>query len=488
MGFRGASRRLGVERRGMNTATTLLPALLLLYFLWRSLRQRVFLLGLPFLMDMYYSVFFDRLKIFWLPNQWLPADHMMFWLLATWIIYFDLLLPGRRRSVRELRLFGPRLSAPEELVLVGFAAYMLFKVGTTAMRYTDLGTAISEARIPLYVFAGYLLLRGILSHAGRKDTVDLLAAVVVVNTIAAGFYVLHQGLHMYIYSGLVEHTYLVVNGEVLTRSFYFMPQYLPLSIAFCAAKRTWSPLWLGVFVVTLAAIWVSYTRALILVVIVEIVVILAVRLLKQRDAWPAARRVLQIVLLVGVFVGAAVVLLPTQTAYLLSRIEETRSSGSALKDNNLQYRLLWWRTTNEWIGDDRVLGMGFPSAAQDARATRVSQMAADVVWVPTVWNLGLVGVVGLAGLFAAFGWRAATLSLASEGDAAFLSVVFLGVVVGVFLLGFVEWTIFDPWHTPMALSFFALLSAERCRQRAEARPAVIGADDVHATHEGVVNR
>ena len=470
----------------MNTATTLLPALLLLYFLWRSLRQRIFLLGVPFLMDMYYSLFFDRLKIFWLPNQWQPADHMMFWLLVTWIVYFDLLLPGRRRSVRELRLFGPRLSAPEEIVLVGFAAYAAFKVGTTAVRYMDLGTAISEARIPLYVFVGYLLLRGILSHAGRKETVDFLAAVVVVNTIAAGFYVLHQGLHMYIYSGLVEHTYLVVNGEVLTRSFYFMPQYLPLAIAFCAAKRKWNLLWLGVFVVTLAAIWVSYTRALILVVIVEILVILALRLLKQRDAWPAAKRILQIVLLAGVFVGAAFALLPTQSAYLLSRIEETRSSGSALKDNNLQYRLIWWRTTNEWIGGDRLLGVGFPSAAQDARATRVGQMAADVVWVPTVWNFGLVGVVGLAGLFLAFAWRATSLSLAGEGEAAFLSTVLLGVIVGVFLLGFVEWTIFDPWHTPIALSFFALLAAERCRRRAEADQAVIGVVDVPAALESVV--
>ena len=166
---------------------------------------------------------------------------MMFWLLVTWIVYFDLLLPGRRRSVRERRLFGPRLSAPEEIVLVGFAAYMLFKVATTAVQYMDLGSAISEARIPLYMFAGYFLLRGILCHAGRKETVDFLAAIVVVNTIAAGLYVLHQGLHMYIYVGRggVSSTF-VFNGEVLTRSFYFMPQYLPLAIAFCVAKRKWN--------------------------------------------------------------------------------------------------------------------------------------------------------------------------------------------------------------------------------------------------------
>ena len=37
-----------------------LPSLLLLYFLWRALRQRVFLLGIPFLMFMSYSIFFAR--------------------------------------------------------------------------------------------------------------------------------------------------------------------------------------------------------------------------------------------------------------------------------------------------------------------------------------------------------------------------------------------------------------------------------------------
>ena len=100
--------------------------------------------------------------------------------------------------------------------------------------------------------------------------------------------------------------------------------------------------------------------------------------------------------------------------------------------------------------------------------TEVGIMAADLVWVPTLWNLGLLGVAGLAAVFIAFAWRATSMSLGSGGDAAFLSTVLLGVIVGVFLLGFVEWTIFDIWHTPLALSFFALLTAERFRQRAEA--------------------
>jgi len=462
----------------MNTLRLVLPTVLLLYVLWRSMRQRVFLLGLPFLMDMYFSVFFDRLKLFWVPGSWEVADHMMFWLVAVWVVYFDLLLPRHRRSVGERRLFGPRLSAPEEIVLVGFAAYMLFRVGATATHYMDLGTAIGEARVPLYVFAGYFLLRGIFAHAGREETLDFVAAIVVINTVAAGLYVLHQGLRLYIYAGVSEYLYIVFNGEVLTRSFYFMPQYLPLAVAFCAARRTWSLLWLGVLTVTLAAIWVSYTRALVLVAVVEIATVLVVRLLKRRDAWPAARRLVQIALVTGAFVVAAFTLLPTQSAYIASRLTETQAGAGAVEDGNLQQRITWWRVTNEWVGeDDRLLGVGFPSLVQDARVTQVEYMAPDLVWVPTLWNLGLLGVVGLAAMFIAFGWRAASMSLASEDDAAFLSITLLGVIVGVFLLGFVEWTIFDPWHTPLALSFLALLTAERCRQRAEARASTADMPD-----------
>ena len=233
----------------MNTARVLLPSVLLLYFLWRSLRQRVFLLGLPFLMDMYYSVFFEGLTPFWVPGQWAPADHMMFWLVVTWIVYFDLLLPGRRRSVRERRLFGPRLSAPEEIVLVGLRGlHARSRSRTTAVQYMDLGSALSEAQgAPLRVrrllpAAGHLLSRrskgdGGLPRRDRRRQHDRGRPLRAASGAA----------HCYIYAGVagvsVRSSF---NGEVLTRSFYFMPQYLPLAIAFCAAKRKWSLLWLGV--------------------------------------------------------------------------------------------------------------------------------------------------------------------------------------------------------------------------------------------------
>lgn len=471
----------------MNLVRFALPSLLVLYFVWRSLRQRVFLLGIPLLMHMYFSVFFENLKPFWIPRQLDPASHVVLWLVITWLLYFDLLLPRRRRTVRERQLFGPRLSPPEEIVLVGLAAYVVLEIALTALHYMGLGSAVGQAEPFLYVFVGYFLLRGISCHAGRKETVDFVTAIVVVNTIACGLFVLHQGLHMHIYN-LVEYQSFVFMGQRLTRTFVFMPQLLPLAIAFCVAKRKWGIFWFGVLVVTLAAVWVSYTRALLLVTLVEVAVVLGLRLLKRREAWPAAKRAVQIVVVVALFIGVAIAVLPTQSTYLFTRLQAAESGGGPTHDADVQVRFTEWRTTYQWVGSDsRLLGAGFASAAQDPRVPAINAMAPDLVWVPTLYRLGLLGVAGLLCLFIAFAWRATSLALTSGGDAEFVSIVLLGVIVGVFLQGFVQWTILDPWHTPIALWFLALLTAERCRRRAEARLTTTGAGEEFATPDSVVS-
>jgi hypothetical protein len=445
-----------------------LPALLLLYFLRRSLRQRVFLLGIPFLMFMSFSVFFDKLKPFWVPGRLSPADHLMLWLVITWVLYFDLLLPKRLRTLRERQLFGPRLSWPEEALLVGLAGYVVVQIVVTALQYKSLGSALFEAEPFLYLMVGYCLLRGICCRAGREETLDFIAAIVVVNTIASGLFVLHQGLHKPIYIA-TEYQSFVFMGQRLTRSFYFMPQFLPLAIAYCVAKRKWGVFWTGCLVVTLAAVWVSYTRSWLFIGALEIAAVLGARFLKAREVGPAIRRVLQILAVAALFGVLVFALLPTQSAYLLSRIRSTTSSGSAVHDTDLQNRVTKIETTYQWIGSDgRLQGAGFASAAQDPRVTEIEAMASDIVWVPLLYRLGLLGVVGFACLFIVAGWRATSLSLSVGGDAEFLSVVLLGTIVGLFLQGFVSWTILDPARTPMALWFLALLTAERSRRQAEA--------------------
>ena len=447
-----------------------IPALLLLFFFWRSFRERIFLLGIPFLMYMAQSVFFDRVKIFWIPARLQPADHLMLWLVLVWVVYFDLLLPGRRS--RETRLFGPRLLTPEEVLLAGFAAYCALEVGLTMLRFGDVATTLGQAKGFIYLFAGYFLLRGMLAHAGRTQTVHFLVALVGVNTLAALLFIAHQGLHLPIYDA-TEYQTITFMGQQLTRSFYFMPALLALATALSIAQRRWTVWWVAVFVVTLAALWISYTRSLLVIAVVEVVVILGARVLKSREAGLAVRRFLAIAAIVAVFVVAALVALPVQSGYLLSRIGMATASGDVTQDANLQNRERKIDRIYAWITPESPLfGQGFAAPDQVSTAGDVEWMSADLVWVPVLYRLGVLGIAIVAALFFVYWWRALSLSISGRGDAEMLALVFLGSLVGLFLEGFVSWTILNPERYPLGLWLFAFAAAEACRRRQEATELV----------------
>lgn len=452
----------------MGVARYAVPLCLVVYFLARSRRQRIFLLGIPILMYMGNSVFFENAKIFWVPARLASADLIMIWLVIVWAVTFDLLLPSFRRSDPRPQLLGPALSTPEEAVLLGLVALAVVQVVLTAMRYGGLGPELTEVRWFAYLFVGYFLLRGILCRADRADTLDFIKVVVLVNALAAALFILHQGLHLPVYIA-VEYQSFVFMGQVITRSFYFMPQLLALAIAYVFARRSWSLLWVGVVLVTLTALWVSYTRSLLVIAVAELVVVLGVRLFKSRQATLVLRRVVTMVVIVVVLGVVALSVLPVQSEYFLSRIGMATSSGSVASDPNLQNRIRKVRTVDKWISTEgRYVGAGFTAPSQNTVAAQVETMSADLVWVPVLYRFGLIGVALLGLLYATTGWRVLHLSLRGEGDAEFLSVVLLGVVVGTFLEGFVSWTILNPSRYPLGLWVFALVVAEACRRREEA--------------------
>lgn len=444
------------------------PLCLLLYFLYRARNQRIFLLGIPVLMYMGSSVFFENARIFWVPGRLEAPDHMMIWLVVVWVLTFDLLLPSRRTGDSRQRFFGPALSLPEEGILLGLAGLAVFQVVLTALRYGQLTPELTLVKEYAYLFAGYFLLRGILCRAGREDTLDFIKAVVLVNTLAAALFILHQGAHMPVYVA-IEYQRFVFMGQIITRSFYFMPQMLALAIAYVLARRTWNILWVGVVLVTLMALWVSYTRSLLVIAAAEFAVILAVRLSKSRQAGLAIRRVFTVAVILLMLGVVTLAVFPVQSQYFLSRIGEATSSGSVTGDANIRNRVEKLRTVNRWIGaEGRVVGVGFTVASQSRRVSSIDYMSADLVWVPALYRFGFLGVALLVLMYLTTGWRALRLSLGGGGEAEFLALVLLAVVVGTFLEGFVSWTILNPSRYPLGLWVFALVAAEACRRRVEA--------------------
>jgi cell division protein FtsW (lipid II flippase) len=202
-------------------------------------------------------------------------------------------------------------------------------------------------------------------------------------------------------------------------------------------------------------------------------VILGVRLLKARQAGRAVQRALAIVAIVGVFGVAAFAALPVQSRYFVSRITATTQTGSVAGDTNLQNRMDKLRRVYTWIGSEsHVLGQGYVTIGQEPTSKDIRWMSADLVWVPVLYRLGLLGVAAVLLLYGAAGWRALRMSFNGDGEAEFVALVVLGALVGTFLEGLFSFSFLNDARYPMGLWLFALLAAEACRRRAESAALV----------------
>ena len=63
-----------------------LPAALALWFIWKARDNALFLLGIPVLMVMGGSVFFENAKVFWKPGRFDAVTLLMIWLTIVWVL------------------------------------------------------------------------------------------------------------------------------------------------------------------------------------------------------------------------------------------------------------------------------------------------------------------------------------------------------------------------------------------------------------------
>jgi hypothetical protein len=440
----------------MGAVRIVIPYALAAYFIYKGRRNRIFLLGIPFLMYMGASVFFGNARPFWIPGRFSSDFHVFSWLVLAWILCTGLLLRGSAGAPRP-RPFGPRLSLPEEGVIVLLAGLALLELALTTLEHGDAYAAVAEGTRFFYLLAGYLLVRGIVSSTSLQQVLEFVRALVVVNTGAAVLYILHQGLHLHVYAGAEAMT-TVVAGQTITRTYYFMPQLLLLAIAYIFAQRTWTAWTVAAALANLGAVWISYTRSLLAIAAVIVALSLAARLMKYSTAGIAVRRALAVGALVLALFVAATLFLPIQSRFFLGRLNEVAVASSVGSVRSVSYREWKLRVTYRSVAaKDPTLGAGFVSAAQDPMAATVEQFQSDIVWVPVLFRLGEVGV-GLIGLaYLLFSWRAARLAARRSGDFEFFGIVWLCLLVGMFLEGFVSWSFMEPGRLAMGLWAFAFL-------------------------------
>ena len=460
-----------------------IPAALLLWFLWKARSNALFLLGIPVLMVMRGSVFFENMKPFWMPGRLDPVTLVMVWLVLVWVVT----IARRSRSDgTPVSLFGVGRILPEELPLIGIAVLIGVHVATAFASSGDLATAASQASGVFYLVLGYVLVRGIASRATRAETAEFLAAVVIANTVACGLFVLHQGLHLPIYLGQANITYRS-GGQFITRATTFSPVFNLLALGFVLAKRRWTPGWMVVLAITSLAILVSLTRTLLLAAVLGLVIAIIARELTRPDFSRFARRVGALVAASAIVVVGFSRLAPAYWSYLLKRLSEfTSAGGQGAQIQNWQVRAVHWDAVVRVVTRvDLLLGVGFARSGSVTVNPDYYNWTSDMTWVPIIYMLGVAGLVLFGLLLAGFMARALTLSLRPPELRRELCLTYFITLALTVVMGFQMWTFMQPSVYPMGLWIFALVAVEALRP-AE-KPAVIAVPGASDTRDLVAS-
>lgn len=448
----------------MNLLRLALPVALLGLCLWRARVNRLFLLGIPLLMVMGQSVFFTRMRPFWMPGRFEPQTHIMGWLFVVWLV---IVIVGRDGKEGRKAPFGPARILPEEIPLVLIAAVIVVHAVTAAAATADAGGTLLAAKDLIYLLLGYLLVRGIVSRFSRAQVIEFLGAAVLANTVAAALYVVHQGFGVGIYQA-GEYFRTSYGGVEITRTFTFMPQLTLLALGYVLARPKWTAGWLVVLVITVLSVLVSYTRTLVITVVVAVVLAVVVRELKNPQASRFFRRLAMITASVAIVVVLFSLLLPTQTSYLASRLGEFGSAGGAGQIGNWSVREFKYTSVEDVVvKNDALFGMGFPIEGSNPVDAKIYRYSSDMAWIPILYRTGYVGIALFGLLLTGFGLRALKLALSGEESRRYLGLTYLIAIVLTGLVGFTAWVFMQPQIAPMGLWILALAAGEALRPAEE---------------------
>jgi hypothetical protein len=438
----------------MELIRQILPYLLVFFFLYKGNKQLLFLLGIPFLMFMSNSIFFENAKPFHIPG-FLYGLLPLVWLFLLWICSnifsknkFSKEISNNRSNITDFLIIG----------LIIISVLGLFR--TVFDYYPMITGVINEFFIMTSLLLAYFIIKNWISSNESEVVIEFLYTVVVINSIAALLFLLHQGLHFNIYT-LEEYLSESFEGQEITRSFWFMPQFLFFSVAFLLVFKNKYSFSIVLLIVNLAAIIITYTISAIVIAIIILLLYFVLTGLKKRKLGPAFGNLIKytIVAIAGFFIMLK--LLPANINYLLSRISEHTESQYTLKESNdIDVRLANTKLMISKIErDKKLLGMGPITDEQSPKVIEMKGNTADIAWSGVIFYWGFIGLSVFVLIFLFSSIQAFNFYIKFEGTTSDLALLLLLYIISQFIDSFVSWTFLSGHGIAIGLWYFALLSA-----------------------------
>jgi len=377
--------------------------------------------------------------------------------------------PARKKApaigANSIGVFGKTRFLPQEVLWIPIAVVVMVNLASTIVTYGDIVSALVEASPFIFLIIGYWPVRGIIAHTSQKEVRDFLEVITWVNSIAAILYVLHQGLHIPVYTFYQEFQSFSFQGELITRTFWFMPQLLLFSFAFQIAKPRLDLRSSIIIVINALGIFITYTRSLVIAAAAIIALVIILRLLKKQLAQTGRTAI--VVIGGGLLLGLGITqVFPVEMQYFSSRIQPANAAESIGGTDSLIGRLDLFNQTSEVVGTSSTAGLGFPNERQLPITYYVKQWYADMVWIMVLFRTGIIGIAAFLGLFILFWLRTLRMYLQGSGETEFLGLVFALLIPAVLISSVVSFEFLYLEHCTLGLWYLAVVAAEINRANA----------------------
>ena len=321
---------------------------------------------------------------------------------------------------------------------------------------------ITEFITLVSLFLGYFIIKNIVQYSDLNVLSEFLYAIVIINTIASILYFIHQGLHVSLYTSNEEYREDYFEGEMITRTFWFMPTLWFFSISYLLVFKRSKPIVFGTLMsVNILAIFISYTRSYLVISILLFIVYFLVTGFKNRDIGHIIKNFL-IVGVVGLllFVGIST-FLPASKNYFLDRFKELdKNSSEGPETNTLIYRFEQTGEVIDRIDDKKiVIGYGPLTEIQLPFVAMMRLTTSDMVWTGVTFRWGYLGLALFILLYLSSIYKAYFLFLRNDGIMSHLALMLLLILLSQVIESFVSWTFMSPNRFAMGLWYFGLLSA-----------------------------
>ena len=433
----------------------ILPYLLVLFFLFKANKHPLFLLGIPFLMFMSNSIFFENAKPFHIPGS--LYDQLIFiWLVIVWLVSKTFSENKFRKKINN-----NRLSIIDYCVIFLIIISVIGLVSVIDNYYPFTTGILEEFWIEVSLFLSYFIIKNWISSNKPEVIVSFLYTLVLVNSLASILFILHQGLHFNVYLG-EEYMSESFQGQEITRSFWFMPQFLFLSIAFLLVfTKKYSFVSIALLLVNLLAIIISYTISSLIIAILILIIYFVLNGLKSGKLATAIKNMIIYALLgmTGVFIMSR--FMPANTNFLLSRISEhTNSQYTEKEPNDMDVRFTNTANVISKIDrDKKLLGMGPVTEDQATKVVEMQANTADVAWSGVIFRWGFIGLALFVLIYIFSSFQAFNFFMKSEGIISDLALMLLIYIISQFIESFVSWTFLSGHGLAIGLWYFAVLSA-----------------------------